>query len=76
VVHPPWDCLDLPVGSLLGVALGMFPLRSTPNSGCSRGWGQGERLVADQGVTMVWVVYWVVVVAALVGVTGSMVMVT
>ena len=41
VVRPPWDCLGLPVGSLLGVALGMSPLRSIPNGGCSRGQGQG-----------------------------------
>ena len=63
------------MGSLLGVALGMSPLRSIPNDGYSRGWGQGARLVADQGVTMVWMVYWAVVVAGLVGVMGSMVMV-
>jgi len=31
--------------------------------------------VADQGVTMVWMVHWVVAVATLVGVIGSMVMV-
>jgi len=39
------------------------------------GWGQGAQLVADQGVTMVWMVHWVVAVAGLVGVMGSMVMV-
>ena len=39
------------------------------------GQGQGARLVADQGVTMVWMVHWAVVVAGLVGVMGSMVMV-
>jgi len=32
--------------------------------------------VADQGVMMVWVVHWVVGAATLVGVMGSMVMVT
>ena len=63
------------MGSLLGVALGISPLRSIPNDRCSRGWGQGAQLVADQGVTMVWMVYWVVAVAGLVGVIGSMVMV-
>ena len=73
---PPWDCLDLPVGSLLGVALGTSPLRSIPNDRHSRGQGQGAQLVADQGVTMVWMVHWAVAVAGLVGVMGSMVMVT
>jgi len=37
--RPPWDCLDLPVGSLLGVALGTSPLRSIPDDGCSMGRG-------------------------------------
>jgi len=74
-VHPPWDCLGLPVGSLLGVALGTSPLRSIPNDGCSRGWGQGAQLGADQRVTMVWMVHGAVVVAGLVEVSGSMVMV-
>jgi len=75
-VHPPWDCLNLPVGSLLRVALGMSPLRSTPDGGYSKGQGQGAQLVADQGVMMVWMVHWSVVVASLVEVMGSMVMVT
>jgi len=75
VARPPWDCLDLPVGSLLGVALGTSPLRSIPDDRCSMGWGQGAQLVADQGVTMVWMVHWVVAVAGLVEVVGSMVMV-
>jgi len=35
-VRPPWDCLGLPVGSLLGLALGTLPLRSIPNDGGSR----------------------------------------
>jgi len=74
-VRPPWDCLGLPVGSLLGVALGTSPLRSIPDDGCSRGRGQGARLGADQGVTMVWMVHWVAMVAGLVGMMGSMVMV-
>jgi len=64
------------VGSLLGVALGTSPLRSIPDNGCSMGWGQGAQLVADQGVTMVWMVHWAVAVASLVGMMGSMVMVT
>jgi len=76
VACPLWDCLGLPVGSLLGVALGTSPLRSTPIGGCSRGWGQGAQLVADQGVMMVWMVHWVVAVAGSLGVMGSMVMVT
>jgi len=71
--RPPWDCLGLPVGSLLGVALGTSPLRSIPNDGCSMGWGRGAQLVADQGVTMVWMVHWAVAVAGLVGMMGSMV---
>jgi len=74
-VRPPWDCLGLPVGSLLGVALGMSPLRSTPVGRCSRGQGQGARLVADQGVTMVWMVHWMVAVVGSLGMVGSMVMV-
>jgi len=57
------------------VVLGTSPLRSSPDNGYSRGWGQGAGLVADQGVTMVWMVHWAVVVATLVGVMGSMVMV-
>jgi len=73
--HPPWDCLGLPVGSLLGVALGTSPLRSTPDNGCSMGQGRGARLGVDQGVMMVWMVHWVVAVAGLVGMMGSMVMV-
>jgi len=73
--RPPWDCLDLPVGSLLGLALSTPPLRSTPDDGCSMGRGRGARLGADQGVTMVWMVYWAVAVAGLVGVMGSMVVV-
>jgi len=75
VARPPWDCLGLPVGSLLVVALGTSPLRSIPNDGCSMGRGQGARLVADQEVTMVWMVHWAVAVAGLVGMMGSMVMV-
>jgi len=75
MVCPPWDCLGLPVGSLLGVALGTSPLRSSPNGGYSRGRGQQAGLVADQGVTMVWMVHWVVAAATLVEVMGSMVMV-
>jgi len=75
MVRPPWDCLDLPVGSLLGVALGTSPLRNIPDDGCSRGQGQGAQLVADQGVMIVWMVHWAVAVAGLVGVMGSMVMV-
>jgi len=39
VARPPWDCLDLPMGSMLGVALGMSPLRSIPVGGCSMGQG-------------------------------------
>ena len=39
------------------------------------GWGQGARLGADQGVMMVWMVHWVVAVAGLVGMMGSMVVV-
>jgi len=74
-VCPPWDCLGLPVGSLLGVVLGTSPLRSTPDNGCSMGREQGARLGADQGVTMVWMVHWVVTVAGLVGRMGSMVVV-
>jgi len=74
--RPPWDCLGLPVGSLLGVALGTSPLRSIPNGRYSRGWGQGAQLGADQGVTMVWMVHWAVAVAGLVRVMGSMVVVT
>jgi len=73
--RPPWDCLDLPVGSLLGVALGTSPLRSIPDDGCSMGQGQGAQLGADQGVTMVWMVHWAVTVAGLVGMMGSMVVV-
>jgi len=73
--RPPWDCLDLPVGSLLGVALGTSPLRSTPDDGCSMGQGREAQLGADQGVTMVWMVHWVVMVAGLVGRTCSMVVV-
>jgi len=53
----------------------MSPLGSTPDGRCSRGQGQGAQLVADQGVMMVWMVHWVVAVAGLVGVIGSMVMV-
>jgi len=75
VVRPPWDCLGLPVGSLLGVALGTSPLRSGPDDGCSRGWGQGAGLVAGQLVMMVWMVHWAVAVVTLVGVMGLMVMV-
>jgi len=73
--RPPWDCLDLLVGSLLGVVLGTSPLRSIPDNGCSRGRGRGARLGADQGAMMVWMVHWVVVVAGLVGMMGSMVVV-
>ena len=73
--RPPWDYLGLPVGSLLGVALGTSPLRSIPDDGCSRGWGREARLGADQGVMMVWMVHWVVMVASLVGRMGSMVVV-
>jgi len=36
LVRPSLDCLGLPVGSLLGVALGTLPLRSIPDDGCSR----------------------------------------
>jgi len=75
-VHLPQDYLDLPVGFLLGVALGTIPLRSIPINGCSMGQGQGAQLVADQGVMMVWMVHWVVAVAGLVGLMGLMVMVT
>jgi len=74
-VCPPWDCLDLPVGSLLGLALGTSPLRSIPDDGRSRGWGRGAQLGADQEVMMVWMVRWAVAVASLVGVMGLMVMV-
>jgi len=63
------------VGSLLGVALGTSPLRSIPDDRCSMGRGQGARLGADQGVTMVWMVHWAVAVVGLVGMMGSMVMV-
>jgi len=73
--RPPWDCLGLPVGSLLGVALGTSPLRSSPDGGYSKGQGRGARLVAGQQVTMVWMVYWAVAVATLVEVMGSMVVV-
>ena len=73
--RPPWDFLGLPVDSLLGVALGTSPLRSIPNDGCSMGRGRGARLGADQGVTMVWVVHWVVAVAGLVRMMGLMVVV-
>jgi len=73
--RPPWDCLDLPVGSLLGVALGTSPLRSIPDDGCSMGQGQGARLGADQGVMMVWMVHWAVAVAGLVEMMGLMVVV-
>jgi len=75
VAHPPWDYLGLPVGSLLGMALGRSPLRSIPNGGYSRGRGQGARLGADQEVIMVWMVHWAVVVAGLVRMMGSMVVV-
>jgi len=75
-VRPPWDCLGLPVGSLLGMTLGTSPLRSIPNGGYSRGRGQGARLGADQGVTMVWMVHWVAMVVGLVRMMGSMVRVT
>jgi len=75
VACPPWDCLGLPVGSLLWVALGTSPLRSIPNDGCSRGRGQGAQLGADQGVMMVWMVHWAAMVAGLVGMVGSMVVV-
>jgi len=34
--RPPWDCLGLPVGSLLGWALGTLPLKSILDGGCSR----------------------------------------
>jgi len=74
-VHPPWDCLGLPVGSLLGMVPGTSPLRSIPDDGCSMGQGQGAQLGADQGVMMVWMVHWVVTVAGLVGRMGSMVVV-
>jgi len=57
VVHPPWDYLGLPVGSLLGMALGTLPLKSIPDDGCSMGWGRGARLGVDQEVTMVWMVH-------------------
>jgi len=36
VARPPWDCLGLPVGSLLGLALGTLSLKSIPDDGCSR----------------------------------------
>ena len=36
------------------------------------GQGRGARLGADQGVMMVWMVHWVVAVAGLVGMMGSM----
>ena len=39
------------------------------------GRGQGARLGVDQGVTMVWMVHWVVTVAGLAGRMGSMVVV-
>jgi len=74
--RPPWDCLGLLVGSLLGVVLGTSPLRSIPNDGCSMGRGRGARLGANQGVTMVWMVHWAVAVAGLVGMIVSMVVVT
>jgi len=74
VACPPWGCLGLLVGSLLGVALGTSLLRSTPIDGCSMGWGQGAQLVADQGVTALWMVHWAVVVAGSLGMVGSMVM--
>jgi len=74
-VRPPWDCLDLPVDFLLGLALGTLPLKSIPDDGCSMGWGQGAQLVVDQGVMMVWMVHWAVAVAGLVGLMGSMVVV-
>jgi len=70
--RPPWDCLGLPVGSLLGLALGTSPLRSTPDDGCSMGRGRGARLGADQEVMMVWMVHWAEKVAGLVGMMGSM----
>jgi len=54
--RPPWDCLGLPVGFLLEMALGTLPLKSIPDNGCSMGWGQGARLGADQGMVMVWMV--------------------
>jgi len=57
------------------MALSTTPLRSTPNDGYSKGWGRGAGLVADQEVTMVWMVHWAVAVAALVEVMGLMVMV-
>jgi len=57
VARPPWDCLGLPVGSLLGLALGTSPLRSIPDDGCSMGRGRGAQLGADQGVTLVWMVH-------------------
>jgi len=73
--RPPWDCLSLPVGSLLGVALGTSPLRSIPNDGCSMGRGRGARLGADQEVTMVWMVHWAARAVGLAGMMGSMVVV-
>ena len=73
--RPPWDCLGLPVGSLLGLALGTSPLRSTPDDGCSRGQGRGAQLGVDQGVTMVWMVHWAARAVGLAGILGSMVMV-
>jgi len=39
------------------------------------GRGQGVQLGADQGVTMVWMVHWVVAVASLVVMMGLMVVV-
>jgi len=39
------------------------------------GWGRGARLVAGQGVMMVWMVHWAVAVAGLVGLMDSMVVV-
>ena len=63
------------MGSLLEVALGMFPLRSIPIGGCSMGQGQGAQLVVDQGVTMSRMVHWAVMVAGSLGMVGSMVMV-
>jgi len=55
--RPPWDCQGLPVGLLLGMALGIAPLRNSPDGGYSMGQGRGAGLVADQGVTMVWMVH-------------------
>ena len=36
LVRPLYDCLGLPVDSLLGVALGTLPLKSIPDDGRSR----------------------------------------